>query len=187
MISSALFINVAESMVTFGPHVPGGVVERLGHGDLRPSGRRCTCETVPPLAVSTTRRTSSRRPPCKAWNTALCSLSTRQTDAPSLLRPAGLPAARPRQGFPCWPTPPSCRPPARPKCPAGRAADDRRDHNIDVGGRYHLGQRRRPYPQLHLRAATPTNRARAAATGSVTTICRGRIAWACASNSAVLW
>ncbi len=81
MISRALFIMVAESIVILGPMV------QVGWRRASAIVTCLSCSAVwlrngPPLAVSTTRCTSSRRPACIAWNTALCSLSTGMIRAP---------------------------------------------------------------------------------------------------------
>ena len=79
--SSALFISVAESTVIFGPirqvgcRSASSTVTSASSRGLRP-------RNGPPLAVSTTRSTSSGRPPCSAWKMALCSLSTGRTRPP---------------------------------------------------------------------------------------------------------
>ena len=65
MISNALFINVAESTVIFGPIAQVGWAK----ASATVTWASCAAENVrngPPLAVSTTRRTSSRRPACNA-------------------------------------------------------------------------------------------------------------------------
>ena len=57
-------------------HVPGGVGERLLRGDVGQLGPRLRPRNGPPLAVSTSRRTSSARPPRRHWASAECSEST---------------------------------------------------------------------------------------------------------------
>ncbi len=65
MISKALFIIVAESTVIFGPMFQVGCCK--GFGDRDPANCSGVCRRKgPPLAVSTIRRTSSRRPACMA-------------------------------------------------------------------------------------------------------------------------
>ena len=59
-----------------GPHVPGGVRERLGRGDRRASSARSRPRNGPPDAVSTSRRTSSCAPERSACAIAECSEST---------------------------------------------------------------------------------------------------------------
>ncbi len=79
MISRALFISVAESMVIFGP------MSQVGWANASATVTCANSSTVrvrngPPLAVRTIRATSSRRPDCIAWKIALCSLSTGSTE-----------------------------------------------------------------------------------------------------------
>ena len=73
--SSPLLTRVAELIVTTGPMSHVGCVERLS-GVTSASSSRLRPRNGPPLAVSTSRRTSSARPPRRHCASALCSLST---------------------------------------------------------------------------------------------------------------
>ena len=82
MISSPLFIRVAESMVIFAPMVQLGCF-RASAAVTCSSSSKLRPKNGPPEQVSSSRRTSPRsRQPCKHWKMALCSESTGTISAP---------------------------------------------------------------------------------------------------------
>ena len=105
------------------PHVPGGMGQGVGHGDARPTAPRCTLRNGPPLAVSTTRRTSSRLPGLQGLkHRAVLAVDRQQDRRPVSAGQLASPAARPSPGFLCWPgrrvLPASKRGPACSRSPA---------------------------------------------------------------------
>ncbi len=82
MISSPLFIIVAESMVIFGPIDQLGCLSACSRVAPRIASMGQS-RNGPPEAVRMIRRTSSRSPAPNAWKIALCSESTGSTVAPA--------------------------------------------------------------------------------------------------------
>ncbi len=119
MISRALFIIVAESIVIFGPMSQVGMGQGVGHGHFgqllgRVGAKRPAAggQHDPPHLLAP--------PGLQGLKHGAVLAVDRQESAPVRLRPARSPAARPRPASPCWPGPRSCRPRRRPKCRAGR-------------------------------------------------------------------
>ena len=83
MTSNPLFISVAESIVILSPifHVGCCSASATRMPAKSSAGR---CRNGPPDAVRMIRLTSAWRWPCRAWNTALCSLSTGRSCPPRL-------------------------------------------------------------------------------------------------------
>ena len=92
--SSPLFTRVAELIVTTGPMSQVGWASAWA-GVTAPSSALVRPRNGPPLAVRTSLRTSSARPPRRHWASAQCSLST-GTSWPGLAsaRTSGPPATR---------------------------------------------------------------------------------------------